>query len=174
MVDNASRRIAGIHAQEDGLIGAVWLAHDKDADVVEIYDACLFQREVLAVIAEGMVARGRWIPIAWHRDAKEFADKLLDRGCNMLSEPSIETEVMAEVASRDILERMETGRFLVVSRLKNWIDEARFSRSDGKVPRSSHPLMAATRHAYGQLEYAKRQAKRGQQQATNFPEVSMI
>jgi hypothetical protein len=117
--DTNSRRIAGIHAQDDGIVAAVWLALDKETDVIEVYDACAFKREPLAVMAEGLVARGRWIPIAWHKDAKEFADKLLDRGCNMLPDPSEESDAMAEVHSREILERMQTGRFLVVCRRKS-------------------------------------------------------
>lgn len=174
MADSNSRRIAGVHAQEDGIIGAVWLAHDKETDVIELRDACAFRREPLAVMAEGLVARGRWIPIAWHKDAKEFADKLLDRGCNMLPEPSEESDAMAEVHSREILERMDTGRFLVVSRLKNWLDEAKFVRSEGKVPIAGYPLMSATRHAYAQLEYAKRQTKRNPNAPDNFRRIAMI
>lgn len=173
MIDSTWRRIAGVHAQDDGIIGAAWLAHDKDTDVIELYDACAFRREPLAVIAEGLVARGRWIPIAWHKDAKEFSDNLLNRGCNMLHEHSDESDAMAEVHSREILERMETGRFLVVDRLKNWLDEAKFLRAAGKVPLSGYPLMSATRHAYAQLAYAKRQAKRSERQV-NFPKVAMI
>jgi hypothetical protein len=171
--DSNSRRICGVHAQDDGIIGAVWLAYDKDTDAIELYDACAFRREPLAVMAEGLVARGRWIPIAWHKDAKEFADKLLDRGCNMLHEPSDASEAMAEVLSREILERRDTGRFFVVDRLKNWLDEANFARNEGKVPINGYPLMAATRHAYAQLEYAKRQAKRGEV-SVNYPKVAII
>ena len=173
MPDTNSRRIAGVHSQIDGVIGAVWLAHDKDTDVIELYDACAFRREPLAVMAEGLVARGRWIPIAWHKDAKEFADNLLNRGCNMLHDPSEESDAMAEVHSREILERMDTGRFVVVSRLKNWIDEAKFLRTEGKVPISGYPLMSATRHAYAQLDYAKRQGKKGQH-SVNYADIAII
>ena len=175
MIDSTWRRICGVHAQADGVIGAVWLAHDKETDVIELYDACAFKREPLAVIAEGLVARGRWIPIAWHKDAKEFADNLLNRGCNMLPDPSEDSDAMAEVRSREILERRDTGRFMVVSRLKNWLDEASFLRTEGKVPASGYPLMSATRHAYAQLDYAKRQAKRRPgEKHVNGPRVAMI
>jgi hypothetical protein len=171
--DNNSRRIAGIHAQADGIVGAVWLAHDKETDVIELYDACAFKREPLAVMAEGLVARGRWIPIAWHKDAKEFAGNLLNRGCSMLHDPSEVSDAMAEVHSREILERRDTGRFVVVNRLKNWLDEANFLRAEGKVPASGYPLMAATRHAYAQLEYAKRQGKKGQH-SMNYADIAII
>jgi len=173
--DNNSRRIAGVHTQDDGIIGAVWLAHDKETDVIEVYDACAFRREPLAVMAEGLVARGRWIPIGWHKDDKEFADKLLERGCNMLPEPSEASEAMAEVLSREILERRDTGRFVVVNRLKNWLDEATYVRSEGKVPTNGYPLMSATLHAYAQLDYAKRQAKRSPgEKHVNAPRVAIV
>src|SRR3546814_4945820 len=113
-----------------------------------MYDCCVFRREVLAVIAEGLNARGRWIPVAWESALKDMADKLLDRGCNVLPEPVKDTDALAEVTSRDIEERMRSGRFKVDKRLAEWLDEFRaFSRRDAKVPRTGYPLMSATRHA---------------------------
>jgi hypothetical protein len=41
------------------------------------------------------------------------------------------------------------------------------------VPVSGYPLMAATRHAYAQLDYAKRQGKKGQH-TLNYAEVAII
>lgn len=156
-LDPLWRRICGVHLQSEGHIGAVWLAHDREADVVHLYDAAIFQREVLAVIAEGLVARARWVPVAWPKEAKDLADKLLSRGVNMLPEHSTDSEGVAEVISRDISERMRTDRFKVERRLQNWLDEYRnFYREDGQVPRMSHPLMSATRYAISQLDFARR------------------
>ena len=157
--------------QDDGTMAAVWLAHDPDSDVLHLYDACLFRREVLAVIAEGLNARGRWIPVAWVH--QEVADELVNRGCNMLPDPSKETEAMAEVMSREIWERMRSGRFKVDKRLSEWLEEYRtFSRKDAKVPEQSHPLMAATRHAMGELAYAR--AEQAYRSATkNYPKISI-
>jgi hypothetical protein len=168
------RRIAGLQVQAFGEVAAVWLAHDKDSDVVHCYDACIFRREVLAVIAEGLNARGRRIPMAWEPDAKDMADKLLDRGCNMLPKFEKHTEAMAEFVSRDIWERMRSGRFKVDKRLKEWLDEFNsFSRKDAKVPLETHPLMAATRHAMAQIDYALRlEPKRTK--GNNFPKVSIL
>ena len=130
------RRICGLHCLDDGTVAAAWIAHDKDTDLVHLYDACVFKREVLAVIAEGLNARGRWIPVAWAE--KDMAEKLLDRGCNMLPDPVVDTDTVAEVVSRDIWERMRSGRFKVDRRLKEWLDEFKaFDRQEGKVPRGS-------------------------------------
>lgn len=148
------KRISGVHSLTNGTIGAVWLAWDGDTDLIHVYDACLFKREVLAVIAEGINARGRWIPVAWQ--SKEVSDKLYERGCNMMADASDETDAIAEMVSRDIWERMRSGRFKVDKRLKEWLDEYQtFKRDGAKVPRDSHPLMGATRHAMAELRSAK-------------------
>lgn len=162
MVDPLFKRIAGIHEQEDGVIGAVWLAYNKDRDLIHVYDACLFKQEVLAVIAEGINCRGRWIPIAWNDKAKDLSDKLLmDRGCNMLKDGCNTAERYVEVTARDVWERMRTARFKVDPRLKEWTDEFEAYYKDGvKLPKESSPLMSATLNAVDQLPYARRQATR--------------
>jgi len=169
------RRICGLHSQDDGLVAAVWMAHDKSTDAIHLYDCAKFANgEVLAVIGEGINARGRWIPVAWHEKSKELANKLLDRGCRMLPESVKDDSGMAEIVSRDVLERMRTGRFKVDKRLAEWLDEYKsFFREGGKVPLSSHPLMSATRHAVAQLESARRQQAKGRKQ-TNYAKVAMI
>ena len=154
MIQDHWRRISGLHCTEVGRIYAVWIAHNPDDDVTHVYDACVFPEGVeLAVVAEGFNARGRNIPIAWKN--KELADKLLERGCTMLYEPVSKTDEMAEIISREILERMRTGRFKIEKRLKEWLDEfASFNREEGKVP-TDRPFMAATRYAIGELQYAR-------------------
>lgn len=162
MINPEYKRIAGIHVQEDGTIGAVWLAHDKLDDSIKVYDACKFEREVPVVIAEGLNARGRWIPIAWRKKDKEMADKLLDRGCRMLYEGSDDSDASNELVSREIWERMRSHRFTVDSRLKNLIEEMESLNYDEKkkIPSENFPLMAALRHAIQQLGEAKRQITR--------------
>lgn len=152
-----ARRICGIEVEDDGTIAVVWMGHDKLSDVVTLYDCCRFNAEVLAVISEGLNARGRWIPIAWNVEDRDFSDKLLDRGCNMLFDGLKETPQMAEMSSRDIEERMRTGRFKVDRRLAEWLSEFElFGKEGGKIPTSGYPLMAATRYAIAQMDSAKR------------------
>lgn len=174
MIEPEWLRIAGLHVQDDGEIAVVWMARNRTTDTLHLYDACLFKREVLAVIAEGLNARGRWIPVAWEKAGEDMADKLLDRGCNMLPEPAADGDPMAEVVARDIWERMRSGRFKVDKRLGEWLDELKgFQRKDGKVPKGAFPLMSATRHAVAMLEYARRQAPRGRKTA-NYPKVAIL
>lgn len=154
------KRIAAVQIEADGKVAAVWLGHDKISDVVTLYDACIFNAEVLPVIAEGLNARGRWIPIAWGTNAGEFIKKLQERGCNTLYEGVNETPELAEMTSRDIWERMRTGRFKVDKRLAEWTQEFNaITRQDGKIPVAAYPMMAATRYAIAQLSEAKRLAK---------------
>lgn len=175
MIENTWKRIAGMHCQNEGDIAAVWIAHDKQSDVVHLYDCCVFRREVLIVVAEGFNARGRWVPIAWEKDAKEIVERLFERGCNTLPDPTNQTQVLAEAISRDITERMITGRFKVDRRLAEWHDEYKdYIRQEDQVPLKSHPLMAATRHAMADLKYAIAQAKKGKGLNANYPRISII
>lgn len=161
MIEEHWRRICGIHCPDDGSIAAVWMALDKDSDVVHLYDACVFRGEVLAVISEGLNARGRWIPIAWHKEAKEVVARLEERGCNALVDHCTDSQAVIEAVSMDILERMRSRRFRVDKRLAVWLDEFReFERKDKQVPKAGFPLMAATRHAVSCLESARRQEPR--------------
>jgi hypothetical protein len=174
VIDPTWRRIAGVQSQDDGLMAAVWMAHDKASDVIHLYDACIFRREVMAVIAEGLNARGRWIPVAWDASAKDMTSTLLDRGVNILPEPCKTSQASAEVVSREIWERMRTGRFKVDKRLAEWLDEYKsFYRQDAQVPLSGHPLMSATRYAVEQLPYARRQAQT-RAGTGNFPKLAIV
>jgi hypothetical protein len=175
VIENGWRRIAGIHCQQDGEKVAVWLAHDKTADVVHLYDCVNFRRAGYAVIVDGMIARGRWVPIAWEAGSKEIIEKLLDRGCNTLPEPVKQTQVLAEAIVTDIEGRMETGRFKVERWLSEWLDEYRsFQRDEGLVPLKSHPFMSATRYAMEDLDFAKAQGRKGKDANITYPKVAMI
>jgi hypothetical protein len=175
MIKDHWRRIAAIHCQDsDGKLAAVWLAFDGDTNVAHLYDCAVFANEVPAVIAEGMNARGRWIPVAWEAQAKPVMQMLLDRGVNMLPDPSDPTPAEIEVVSREIRQRMRTGQFRVDKRLAEWLDEYRaFYRQDAQVPTSSYPLMSATRLAVSQLEWARAQIPFGARRNI-FPKVAIV
>lgn len=169
MIAPEFKRICGIHMQEQGEIGAVWLAHDKTTDIVHLYDACKFRNEVWPVICEGFNARGRWIPVAWAQE--EVSSELSKRGVKTLYEP---IKDIPEMVSRDIQERMRTGRFKVDKRLGEWLEEFKtFFKEDSKVPVSGFPLMTATRVAMSDLKKAKRQAAPKKRQA-NYPKVAIL
>ena len=154
--------------QDEGEIGVVWLAHDKETDSIHLYDACIFRKEVFPVICEGINARGRWIPIAWQN--KEISSKLLDRGYRMLYKPE---DDMAEMTSREIQERMRSGRFKVDKRLGEWLEEFRTYYQEGAQIPKGFPLMTATRFAVGNLKRAKRQSAK-KRNTRNYPRVAIL
>jgi hypothetical protein len=147
-------RVAGVFFADDGSIACVWLAYERDTDMVHLYDAAKLDREVLAVVGEALNARGRFIPVAWCGANKEFAKDLLDRGCNTIHDAADDGDAMAEVITRTIWERMRSARFKVDRRLTEWLEEfQKFQRTnDGKVPRAGAPLMTATRLALQMLD----------------------
>jgi hypothetical protein len=148
-----------MHVTKTGEIALVWLKRNTDTDHIHVYDCGLFKIEVLAVIAESINARGRWIPVAWSNE--ETQNNLLERGCRMLPEKSSDSDEMAEIVSRDLWERIRTKRITVDKTLKNWLEEAKgLERADGKIPQDSHPLMSATRIAMQQIKSAKSQQSR--------------
>lgn len=162
MIEPKWSRIAGIHLQDDGSIAAVWAAYDKITDTVHLYDTVIFHREVMAVIAEGMTKKGKWIPVAWHPEAKEIVADLQDRGCQMTPEPCDSSQPAIELASLNIRERMRSGRFTAEKHLEDWREEFRtFYRDENLVPVKTHPLMSATRYMVMSLaDAAKKQSDR--------------
>lgn len=146
-----------MHVCKNGDVAIVWLAHDKTVDDVTVYDAAIFKVEVPVVIAESINARGRWIPVAWSHE--EMQQSLLDRGCRMLPDKTSDSDEMAEMVSREMWERIRSKRLHAQKRLRNWLEEAKtIERDGGKIPKDSHPLMAATRIAMSNLHFARRQA----------------
>lgn len=164
------KRICGIEMQESGDIAAVWIAFNPETDLTQVYDCFKFQKnEVMAVVASALRARGLRIPVAWKNP--EFAEALKKEGCLMIPYPATETDEMADMVSREIFERMRTGRFKVDSRLGEWKEEMQmFSREDNKIPKNSFPLMAATRHAIAMLKFARGE---GQKSKPAYPKLAV-
>ena len=174
MIPDEWGRVAGIKFLESGTAGAVWLAFNRLADTIHVYDACMFKREVMAVIAEGMNARGRSVPVAWEKPTENLKIALVDRGCHMLYDPVEETQEMAEVVSRELWSRMRSGRFRVDKRLAEWLDEFKtYQRKDGLVALQTHPLMSATRFAMMMLSKAKAPAQKNLKRKT-YPTIAIV
>ena len=174
MIEPNWRRIGAFHLEEDGTLGAVWMAHDDVTSVVHLYDDALFTREVPAVIQTGMAARGRHFPIAWRKKDSAMAEKLTEAGLYLLADPAADDPAMAEVISMDIQQRLRTGQFRVEHRVREWLNEySKFYRDGQSIPKSGFPLMAATRYAVEMLPYA--QADRSVARSTkNHPQMSIV
>ena len=158
-------RIAGIDFGWDHPTAAVWLAHDRDADVVHVTDCYRVKVETPVVHAAAIKARGDWIPVAWPQDGLQhdkgsgetLAKQYRDQGVAMLAEPATFEDggVSVEAGVIAMLDRMKTGRLKVAAHLNDWWEEFRlYHRKDGLIVKEADDLMSATRYALMMLRAA--------------------
>lgn len=148
----------GIH--KDHPAAAVWLAWDKDADVVYVTDCYKKAGQTAVYHADAIKRRGQWMPVAWphdgmNKDKGQAGPPLFKqyraRGVSMLKRSARYDDNTGgtqpvEPIVIEILERMRTGRFRVFRTLGKWMEEKRrYHRKDGKIVASFDDLMAATR-----------------------------
>lgn len=152
-------RLCGIDFGIDHPAAAVWIAWNKDTDVIYVYDCYKKEGQTPPYHADAIKSRGSWIPVAWPHDGitrdKGTADPLYkqykNKGVKMLRRHARYDEKIGgtqgvEPAIIDILERMQTGRFKVFSTLGTWFEEKRmYHRKDGIVVPKRDDIMAATR-----------------------------
>lgn len=159
-------RIAGMDFGWDHPTAVVWMAWDRDADTVYVYD-CYRQREATPAIASSaMRKRGDWIPVAWPHDGlqhdkgsgKQLAEQYREEGLELLPrQASFEDGSNGlEAGVIMMLDRMQTGRLKVAAHLADWWEEFRmYHREDGKIVKERDDLMAATRYGLMMLRYAE-------------------
>ena len=165
VIPNHWPRICGLDFGWDHPTAAIWLAWDRDADIVYVYDVYA-QREQTPVVHAGAIRpRGDWIPVAWPHDGlqhdkgsgEELAQQYRNQAVNMLPERAtfedgsngLEAGVMA------MLDRMKTGRLKVFDHLNEWFDEFRmYHRKDGLIVKERDDRMSATRYGLMMLRFA--------------------
>lgn len=158
-------RICGLDLGWDHPTAAVWLAHDQDSDIVYVYDVYKRAKQVVAVHASAIKARGAWIPVAWPHDALQaqkdtgvpMRDQYRAEGVNMLSERAQfdDGSIGVEPGLQLILGRMQTGRFKVFANLEDWLSEYRvYHRKDGVVVKQMDDVMDGTRYSVMSLRFA--------------------
>jgi phage terminase large subunit-like protein len=162
------RRIAGVDFGIDHPAAAVWIALDPDSDVIYTYDSYKAPNQTSVYHAKALIARGKWIPVAWPHDGlkRGMADGMpimqqyMDNGANMMGGSARYDDKTGgnqplEPGIIDMLERMRTGRLKVFSNQHELLDEKRFyHRKDGKIVQIKDDLMSAWRYAIMMLRYA--------------------
>lgn len=161
-------RIAGIDFGISHPTGVCWLAHDRDSDIVYIYDAYQRSGEAVPYHADAIKDRGDWIPVAWPHDglqrdkgtAEPLKKQYAARGVNMLHESARWSAKKGgsqskESAASEVLDRMMTGRFKVFSNLNIWFEQKRmYHRKDGVIQPVRDDVLRAGDYALMMLRYA--------------------
>ena len=159
-------RIVGLDIGWDHPTAAVWVAWDRDADVVHVTDSYRVREETPVVHGAAIKARGDWIPVAWPHDGlqhdkgsgKQIAELYREQGVNMLQDPAQFEDGGngVEAGVLDMLDRMKTGRLKVAAHLNDWFEEFRlYHRKDGRIVKERDDLMSATRYAIMMLRSAQ-------------------
>ena len=139
----------------------VWMAHDRDNDVLYLITEYKRGTAEPAVHASAIKARGAWVPIMIDPSARgrsqidglSLLEMYSDLGLNVIpADNAVEAGLFA------VWERMTTQRFKVFSTCREWLAEFRLYRRDtkGKIVKEFDHLMDATRYAvHGGLQHAR-------------------
>lgn len=158
-------RIAGLDIGYDHPTAVAWIAWDRDADVLHVYDIHRLRQETPVVHAAAIKQRGSWIKVAWPHDAlqhdkgsgEQIAKQYRDQGCAMLLERATfeDGTFGVEAGIMEMLDRMRTGRFKVAAHLNDWWEEFRlYHRADGRIVKERDDLMSASRYAVMMRRFA--------------------
>lgn len=168
-------RICGVDFGIDHASAGVWLAWDRDADTVYVYDYYRVKDETPAQIVPRIHQRGAWVPVSWPSDGLQrskgdgiqLAELYRSHGANMLHEfatlPETGDEIGTGSTSRvsveagilAMFEDMKAGRFKVFAGLEEWFEEFRlYHRKEGQIVKFQDDIMSATRYAYVMRRFA--------------------
>jgi hypothetical protein len=180
-------RICGLDFGWDHPTAACWLAWDRDADIIYVYDCYGASRTVISVHASAIRSRGTWIPIAWPHDGyqtkdaksgEQLAQQFRNEGLPMRLEhaqfPPLadgdpkESRISVEAGIQEMLTRMQTGRWKVFSTCTKWFEEFRlYRREKGVIVKLLDDHISASRYGMMDLRFAvtpPRETRRSREQ----------
>lgn len=147
-------RICGLSLDRH-TVGAVWIAHDRKARVMSVYDEYSVALPALPILADAINVRCRthdeskpWIPVIMDGEADRrtkpqgaaLMGRLVDLGVNLN-----DARYDDEAGILDVDKALQTGKLFVEPTLRRW--EAEYDTfakgEDGKLPPGFH-LMRAT------------------------------
>lgn len=157
----------------------VWVAWDRDKDVLYVIDAYKASDEKMSEHVSQLNRRGNWIPVMWPHDGlnrekssgEPLAELYRKEGANMWHEPFSNPPApgvdegkggnSVEYGIEEILDRMSTNRFKVFKTLRPWFNEwMDYHRDEGKIVKQYDDLMDATRYASLSIRHATTQTLR--------------
>lgn len=138
--------------QGAGWTAAVWVALDRQAATLYLYDCYKQQRAEPVIHAQAIKARGVWIPgvadaaalVVTQHDAQQLIGLYRNLGLDVeLPDKSVETGI------QEVWELMSAGQLKVFSSCAAWFEEYRMYRRDekGRIVKEHDHLMDATRYA---------------------------
>ena len=169
-------RICGLDFGWSHPTAAVWMAWDRDNDVVHIYDCYRVKEATPLIHSVAIKARGDWIPVAWPHDGEQhdkgsgiaLKNQYAAQGLRMLRDKATHAPDKSkgekegeggngvEAGLMMMLDRMQTGRLKVARHLSDWFEEFRlYHREDGKIVKLGDDLMSATRYGLMMLRHAQ-------------------
>lgn len=163
-------RIVGLDFGIDHPTAVVWLAWDRDNDVLYVTDCYRVKDQSIVIHAAGIKARGEWVPVAWPHDGlqrdkgsgEQLAAQYKTQGLNMLKDRAMFEDGSngVEAGVAEMLARMQTHRLRVFAHLEDWFEEFRlYHRKDGMIVKMTDDLLSATRYAMMMRRFAKTQAE---------------
>jgi phage terminase large subunit-like protein len=152
----------------------VWMAWDKDNDVIYVY-ATHRQKEATPIVhAAAIKAKGLWIPVFWPHDGLQhdkgsgvqIAQQYKALGVSMWKVRSTHPPLPGkedgsggfgvEAGILEMIDRMQTGRLKVFRTCPDWFEEYRmYHRKDGLIVKERDDLMSATRVGIMMKRFAK-------------------
>lgn len=173
-------RLCGIDFGIEHYQAAVWIAWDRDADILYVYDCYRRKNQYSAYHAEAIKSRGHWIPVAWPHDGMNrekggtgtLARKYMDLGVNMMGKSARYPKKPGETTERsgsqptepiviEVQDRLLSGRFKVFSTCEPFFQEYRgYHRKDGKLVDKNDDVLKAAFYAVMMKRYATRQMSR--------------
>lgn len=162
-------RIVGVDFGIDHPAAAVWIAWDRDQDVMYVYDCYAVPGHTAAYHADAIKRRGLDVPVAWPHDGmhrekssgEPLANSYRDMGLNMLPFSARYDDdkggaVAIEPVVHECDDRMRSGRLRVFSQLTDWFREKRmYHRKDGKIVRKFDDLMSAMHYGVMMRRFAR-------------------
>ena len=186
-------RIAGLDFGYDHPTAVVWVAWDRDEDIVYVYDCYRQAKQTPDFHANNINSRegSNFIPIAWPHDGYQhdkgsgitLAEQYRTAHVKMLpfhfeNPPALGEKKggnSVEAGLMEMLTRMEQGKFKVFNTMYDWFEEYRmYHRKDGKVVKLKDDLMSATRYAVMSLRFSDTETSRWSSKGRLGPEVAIV